>query len=263
MIETIEREEKKRASSAAVRTEAPRTAQPQIPDEDEEEPGFLRRHWIGILVGLLVAGTVVWLLFNTKGGDSAPPARKVEAPIVRVQLPPPPPPPPPPKVQPPEQKLEEQPQMAEPELKPEEAKDEPPKAKDEPPAGLGTNIKGDGTGDGFGLSGSGNGLFGRGSGQGNASKWGWYAGQVQSTVAEAMRRNPRTKSANLRVQIRIWPNTTGRITRAQLVGSTGDPALDNAITNDVLNGLQLQQPPPKEMPMPIVLRLTARRPGGH
>jgi protein TonB len=106
-------------------------------------------------------------------------------------------------------------------------------------------------------------VIGRGDGQGNASKWGWYAGQVQSTVAEAVRRNPRTRTANLRVQIRIWSSPTGRITRAQLVGSSGDPSVDNAITNEVLNGLQLQQPPPKEMPMPIVLRLTARRPGGN
>ena len=30
--------------------------------------------------------------------------------------------------------------------------------------------------------------------------------------------------------------------------------------NDVLGGLTLREPPPKDMPMPMVTRLTARRP---
>jgi len=46
----------------------------------------------------------------------------------------------------------------------------------------------------------------------------------------------------------------------ELSGSTGEPALDAALKNQVLNGLQLQEPPPSDMPLPIVMRLTARRP---
>ena len=44
-----------------------------------------------------------------------------------------------------------------------------------------------------------------------------------------------------------------------MAGSTGDPSLDSAIRDEVLNGLQLQ-PPPLGMPIPITLRLAARRP---
>ena len=51
-----------------------------------------------------------------------------------------------------------------------------------------------------------------------------------------------------------------RVTRASLVSSTGDPAVDAAIKADVLTGLQLDAPPPEGMPLPIVMRLTARRP---
>jgi periplasmic protein TonB len=36
--------------------------------------------------------------------------------------------------------------------------------------------------------------------------------------------------------------------------------MDEAIKTEVLTGLQLQQPPPPDMPMPMLLRLTARRP---
>ncbi len=129
------------------------------------------------------------------------------------------------------------------------------------PSPLGTGLKGDGAGlAGLGSgSGDGGGTIGGGGGKAG-SKFGWYAGQVQSKITEALHSNPKTKNASLRIEVRIWPDSTGRITRAQLAGSTGDAALDGAIQNGVLTGLQLQEPPPAGMRLPIVLRLTARRP---
>jgi len=153
----------------------------------------------------------------------------------------------------------EQTPMNEPESKPDE-KPPPPKAAD-PPGPLGTNIKGDGAPDGFGLSGSpGGGFFGGGSAGRAGSKYGWYAGQVQAKIAEALRNDPRTRDAAMRIQVRIWPDLTGRVTRAQLQGSTGDSAVDEEIKNQILTGMQLQEPPPEGMPTPIILRLTALRP---
>src|SRR5262249_10355899 len=129
-----------------------------------------------------------------------------------------------------------------------------------PPPDLGTGLKGDGPGNDFGLgNGSGNNVIGGNNGSGGG-KWGWYASQVQGRVADAMRQNSRTRGATMRVEVRIWPDRSGRVTRAQLVQSTGDAAMDNVIKNEVLTGLQLQEPPPAGMPMPIVLRLTAKRP---
>jgi TonB family protein len=63
------------------------------------------------------------------------------------------------------------------------------------------------------------------------------------------------------LQVRVWPDSNGRIIRAQLVGSSGNSAVDQAIKSQVLNGLQLPQAPPADMPTPIVLRITARKPG--
>jgi len=74
-----------------------------------------------------------------------------------------------------------------------------------------------------------------------------------------MSRHPRTREAVINQQVRIWPDATGRIARARLVGTTGDPALDAAI-NEALTGWQLAEPPPADMPAPILLRLTSRRP---
>ena len=131
----------------------------------------------------------------------------------------------------------------------------PAPAKDEPP--MGTGIKGDGSGDAFGLgNGPGNGGIG---GNGNGSKWGWYASQVSSRIQSALQQNRKTRSASMNVKVRVWPDRAGRITRAQLAGSTGDPALDSAV-DQALTGLQLEQPPPAGMPAPIVLQLAARRP---
>ena len=219
--------------------------------DDEPEPppqSFLKRYRIAFIVtGVVLAGIIGVARLASSAGSSS---RRDS--ITLVSLPPPPPPPvmtpPPPPPQEEEQKME-QPMIKE--DKPEEA---PP--KDEPP--LGTGIKGDGGNDSFGLgSGSGTGRIG---GNNDGSKWGWYASQVQSSVADAMRRNRKTRSADLNVKVRIWPDSSGRVNRAQLASSTGDPSLDSAIQNEVLNGLQLQQPPPAGMPAPIVLRLNAHRP---
>jgi len=80
-------------------------------------------------------------------------------------------------------------------------------------------------------------------------------------IADALRSNATTKTASISsLQVRIWPDASGRITRASLAGSTGNATVDAAIENQVLVGLRLQEPPPAGMKLPIVLRLSARRP---
>jgi periplasmic protein TonB len=235
-----------------------RAASPSLLARADEE-SFWDRHKIKLILGavIVVCGSAVYFLKPGTG----PKVQKAPERIVSIQLPPPPPPPPPPpKVRPPpppEQKMVEQAPVE----TPEKPKDEPAKPKDEPPKeALGTGIKGDGAGL-AGLGGSGNGGgFGGAKGGGGGSKWGWYASQVQARIAEALRRNGHTMNASLKVQVRIWADSTGRITRASLDAGSGDPKLDAAIQNEVLTGLQLTEPPPPGLPMPIVMRLTARRP---
>lgn len=166
-----------------------------------------------------------------------------------------PPPPPPPPLQ--EQKLEEEKPE---EILPEEAPPDAP-SPDEPPQ-LGTNIKGDGPPDGFGLGSKGNG-GGNGAGRigGSArARWTAYARQARSRIVEALRANRKTRQASLDIRIQVWPDDSGRISRARLVSSTGDPSLDAALRGEVLTGLRLHAPPPPEMPRPVTFKLTARRP---
>ena len=192
-----------------------------------------------------------------------PPPRQVrELTVVNIVPPPPPPPPPPPM---PEQKMVEQPKMAEPEFKEEKPvdkpKDEPVKdaKNDEPPGPLSLDAKAVGPGDLFNL-GSKVGGSPYGGGGGGGSRWGWYASIVQAQIETALRANSRTRNAAMQVQVRLWADASGRVNRIQLVSSTGDAELDAVIRNDVLGSLVLREPPPKDMPMPMVTRVTARRP---
>jgi protein TonB len=138
--------------------------------------------------------------------------------------------------------------------------EEPPEPEPEPEDAPTTNLKGDGP-DPFGArTTSGNGRNSIGGNKGNRSKWGWYAGQVQSVVVDRLRAHKLTRSASLTLTVRVWADSTGRIVRATLTGSSGDAATDAALKNEILTGLQLKEAPPEGMPMPIVMRITAKRP---
>jgi len=225
---------------------------------DEEELGLFQQYRVLIVCGIIAAIAIaVWF---AKGRFETSRARQDQR-IVMIDLPPPPavtPPPPPPSKLPPPPMETEQKMIAQEPVNAVEAK------PDEAPASalpaVRTSLVGNGA-DGFGLR-AGNSFFGGGNGKtenrDNNSRWGWYATQVQSAISQALQSNNNTRIADFRSVVQIWSDRTGRITRAHLAGSTGNGALDNAITNEVLAGLVLQEPPPDGMPMPIVLRLTVR-----
>ena len=83
---------------------------------------------------------------------------------------------------------------------------------------------------------------------------------MQAQIESALRANGKTRHAVMRIQVRLWSDAMGRVTRVQLVSSTGDASLDATIRDDVLGRLTLREPPPKDMPMPIITRVTAQSP---
>jgi protein TonB len=210
--------------------------------------------WVLLVVALIVVA--IWFVSRGSKPHSTPIAEE----SITITLPPPPPPaipptPPPPQNEPPPPEEEEmllQEPVAEEELPPDESSPEPPLGPDLGPGSVG------GTGPSIGGGGgSGRGISNK---RASASKFGWYAAKVQSAITQALRQNSSTRSATMSLQVRIWSDSNGIIKRAQLVGSSGDPAVDQAIKSQILNGLQLPQAPPSDMPMPIVLRITARKP---
>lgn len=232
----------------------------------EEAAATMRRRifWgVAFFAGLSVAG--YYILFAPKKA----PVKRSKAQITMVSLPPPPPPPPPkkePEPPKPEEKMEE-PQEQEMVMQEPVVEDEPQPAEapaEAPAADIGTGIAGDGPPDAFGLSTRGSGMrIGGGGGiGGKASRYGWYAAQVQRRVSAILRAHPLLRAAEFRsTNVRIYADNTGRAVRISL-DSTGDPKIDQAI-RDALTGVQVtdalvgDRPIP---PMPIVMRLKAVRP---
>lgn len=231
---------------------------------------FLRSHGFALATGAVaVAGLAVALAFFLTDKSPTVVRKPPELTIVTIVEPPPPPQ----EIEQPE--MVEQPEITEPEIEqeqpepqdeppPDQANDEPPPdlATEEPPTGpLGLDTVAEGPGDAFNLVGrpGGNGLLG--SAGGGGSRWGWYAFIVQRQLEQALREHRRTRTAKTRIEIRLWVDDGGRITRVVLHPSTGNPEIDHAIENEVLMGLRLERPPPSDMPMPIVARLTATHPG--
>jgi protein TonB len=226
--------------------------------EYSEKKSFLGRYGFGAGAAALVVTVIVLVIQAAKSGGSSAPERPRDIVSVRSLPQPTPPPLTPPPTPPPQtevkQQMLEQAQVSEPESKP---VDHPQPAS----AALGTNVQGTGGPDAFGLGKSGNGFVGGGGdGNGGGSRFGWYAGIVSRTVSEALGKNPVTRTANYSLMVRIWSDATGRITRARLAGTSGDALVDDAIRKGVLSGLRLPEPPPDGMPMPIVMRISERRP---
>ncbi len=208
----------------------------------------------------IIAGGTFWMMHQ----DKTPPPRRIPEPIVGQLMPPPPPPPPPPQTMP-EQKMIEQPKMVEPETKDDKPIVDKPEDKAEdskddapPPGPLALDAAAEGPGDAMGL-GSNPGGHGLLSGAGR-SRWGWYASMVQAEIESALRNSTKLRNALMQAQLRIWADSTGRISRVQIVSSSGNAEIDSALQNEVLPGLRLREGPPGDMPMPMVTRITVRRP---
>lgn len=239
-------------------------------EDDEKQDSFIIRHRIKLIAGVVVLAGIAAFLVSDRDTVAMRPAQPSMVRITNI-LPPPLPRPPEPRPKP--ENVPPTPRemvMQEPVASDEPVPSETPPAESTDaapgPAGeaMGTNIQGDGSANAFGLAGSGGGgLLGGGGGGGGGvrggSRWGWYAGQMQSQIERALRNHEKTRAAGLRINVRLWADRTGRITRAQLVGSTGDEDLDSVIKNEVLTGLSLKEPPPADMPQPIVMRITAVR----
>jgi periplasmic protein TonB len=232
--------------------------------DDDDEPSFFQANktWI-VLVAVVALGAGGYFGFLHKGEKKAAPAPER---ITMVQLPPPPPPKPKPVPTPPPAEKPPEPQKVETKERMEDApktdappKPEPAKAPDDPPPSMGSNIKGDGN-DGFGLSGSGNGGFvglgGTGRG-GGGSAYSRYGAQIQSRLAEALRQDRRTRTATFNGKIRLWLDTSGRVTRAE-AASRGDSGTELAAS--VMVGQRVFDQLPSGMPMPVTVHPSASRP---
>jgi TonB family protein len=241
---------------------------------------FVRANVAGIVAAVVLAAlasaAVRWIV---KNGEKPAPRKVMQFTMVNVDRPPSPKPPPPPPTPPPpqqqpkvEEKTDEPQQPNRVELKPQDLP--PPDAPPPPPGGgrLGMDSDGaEGPGDAFNLVGSrgGKGLLngpgglgdGSGSGVGEGSaqaRWAWYYTRVQGDLEAVLRRSKKLSASSLVMEIRVSWDESGRVTLVQPVKSSGDPALDREY--EALVGHTLRNPPPADVPKPVVFRIRARRP---
>lgn len=222
-------------------------------DEQYEERGFFQRFGFPIGIGIVALIVAVLVVGEMLKGKKEAPRKMPEVVMVR----PLPTPPPPPQQKPPEPPKETVEKMLE--QTPVDSSDEKP---DEAPAespGVTTSITGTGGPD-FGLkAGRGGGdLIGGGASHGPKSPFGWYAARVTKTIREALARDGAINRTSFQVTVRLWLDLSGRVTKAKLARSTGDASLDQALS-ERMTSMQFDEPP-RDMPMPIVMRWTARRP---
>jgi outer membrane biosynthesis protein TonB len=238
---------------------------------------FVRANVVGVIAGLvLLALASVAVRWIARNRETPPPRKVMQFTMVNIDKPPPPPPkapPPPPPPQP--QKVEEprdEPQANRVELKSVDIP--PPDAPPPAPSGggqLALAAEGEGPGDAFNLAGNPGGrglLSGGGLGDGNgagvgagadsSARFAWYYARIQPDIEAVLKRSKKLAASSVVVELRIWWDPTGRITRVQPVGSSAHPAIADEFK--ALVGLQLRQAPPPEVPVPVIMRIRALRP---
>lgn len=218
---------------------------------DNEEGGLSTKQKVFVGTGVLVVfGLLMWAGSVLRKSDPPVP-RPPPVSVVNI-MPPPPPPPPPPEPPPPEEQ-----EMVE--LDP-DASDEP-EPTDAPPPEAVTGLTGDGPPDPFGLTTAApTGLGGARRGGTTDPRWVRFSQVVQSNITEAIRRDPRMRSVSLNLEVRIWADEGGRVTRAHIANRGMNPTAEEILEREILYGLRLASPPPDDMPMPVVMRINARRP---
>lgn len=197
---------------------------------------------------VLIAGALGFILTHSARPEPAPPPPPVTMVIIQPPKPPPPPPP--------LQKTITPPKMTTPTMKPITPTQTPPKAPSQ--SHVGTSIHGNGP-NAFDLSGTPGGM-GFGDGDGGGSALSYFEGVIGAQIRDALQNNPITRKASAGLQIYLWLDASGTVTQVQLMKSSGNPNVDDAVTNQVLPGMRLTQLPPPGTPMPIQISLTGEQP---
>jgi TonB family protein len=130
--------------------------------------------------------------------------------------------------------------------------------KDEPPPGpLALDAKGGPGSDSFGLGGKQGGADFL-SGGGGGTRFGHYAGLMNDVITKSLHNDDKLNSAKFRATIKVWVTDSGKVLRVQVLHTTGDPNTDSRIEQVIAAMPSLPEPPPKDMPQPVVVRIGAR-----
>ncbi|CAB3643466.1 hypothetical protein LMG24238_00497 [Paraburkholderia sediminicola] len=213
-----------------------------------------------VLLVLIAVGLValIWHFASDTAG-----VKRAQAPQVTTVIPLPPPPPPPPKEKPPPEKVQEDvktpvekpTEVPKPTEAPKPSDNQPKQMTMDAPAQAGTDNFGIGAGDGSGMVGSG------GGGSFGNSTYRQYIGYLlQSAVERDKQVQASGGGSRFNVNLNIWMDRDGRITKAVIVQSSGDSKLDDAVVGAV-EAFKADQAPPPRSAYPALIKLHGRSPG--
>lgn len=212
------------------------------------------RRWLPalvVIIAMVLVSALIWMAIKEFATPSQGKKKRV---IQEISLLKPPPPPPPPKVEPPpKQEIQEKMDVPKPDQQPDKPADAPPPGPD-----LGVDAEGGAGGDSFGLVGKKGGGDLIGGGGGIGSRFAWYGALIKDRIQEAVTRDKKLREADYRVMVNVWVDASGTVTRAELLSSTGNAELDNALKLALRNLPPLREGAPGDMPQPVKLRITAR-----
>ena len=208
---------------------------------------------IGLAAVLVILGLLVWyLLFKDTASTRRPVA---DTPMLML---PPPPPPPPPEPEP-EPEVEPEEVMPEPEPldEPKPAEEEAPTPDTADPVTMDADAQA-GT-DNFGIQkGSGGGKSGVGGGAGNAS-YGRYLGYV---LQQVISKDERVRRLAFQMQVDVWLDPKGQLTRVELVRGSGNQEADKAVIETLRALGRVDELPPSSLTFPARVLVQGRRPAG-
>lgn len=161
------------------------------------------------------------------------------------------PPPPPPQIEkPPEPPKVEEEKIPEPEQPPDTPSNDPP-----PGDRLGLDTEGGAGSDAFGLVGN---KGGRGLLASGGDRFAWYAGTLKDDLLGFLSEHPDIRKRAYSVNVRLWLDGTGGVTRVALSSSTGDHDLDRELQTLLGSMEKVAQAPPADMPQPVQIRIVSR-----
>jgi len=200
------------------------------------------------IIGFIIVTTIaVVLTLQIQDWLSQPPTKKKKVTRIISLIQPKPPEPEIKEI--PEQKIEEQ--IETPDL------DQPiPDIPDDVPmSDLGLDTEGEGAGDDYGLVGhkGGNGLLD------GADPHSGYKQLMSSVLTELLNKNEKINKLEYIVELRIWVGLNGKITRFQIVKSTGVKILDQEIMAAIPRNMDFGQQRPPGMQSAITLKISSRK----
>jgi TonB family protein len=86
---------------------------------------------------------------------------------------------------------------------------------------------------------------------------GFYETLIRSGVRQALANNQATSKGDYGIRLSLWIAPTGKISRLQILRSSGDAARDKAAIL-ALQDLMLEAPPPPRLLQPVALDIQAK-----